>query len=54
MDNLYLWERKYESDSLSSLLRLATHFYNETNDSSFLNNSNFIQALENILEVFEI
>jgi len=27
MDNLYLWERKYESDSLSALLRLSTYYF---------------------------
>jgi meiotically up-regulated gene 157 (Mug157) protein len=48
----WIWERKYEVDSLCYPIRLSHHFWKTTGDSSWCNGT-FLQAAEQILTVWE-
>jgi len=48
----HIWERKFEIDSIAAVVRLATVFYQKTNDSSFIT-ENFLKAMAEILKVLE-
>ena len=48
----WIWERKYEVDSLCYPIRLAHHFWKTTGDVSFCN-ATFLQAAKEILSVWE-
>jgi meiotically up-regulated gene 157 (Mug157) protein len=46
-----LWERKFEIDSLASVLKLQNEFWEKTGDISFINDSYF-DAISTIYDVF--
>lgn len=49
VDNLTVFECKYEIDSLCSFLKLSTTYYNETKDASIMNDAcEYIQYLQNL------
>ncbi|KAE9410251.1 hypothetical protein BT96DRAFT_367797 [Gymnopus androsaceus JB14] len=50
VDNLTVFECKYEIDSLCSFLKLSTTYYNETKDASIMNDAWFT-AIDQIFQV---
>ncbi|KAF9076389.1 Six-hairpin glycosidase-like protein [Rhodocollybia butyracea] len=50
VDNLTVFECKYEIDSLCSFLKLSTTYYNATKDASILND-NWFTAIDQIFQV---
>ena len=47
-----IWERKYETDSISAFLKLSRMYYEYTEDSTFYDD-NFVAALNKVYETFE-
>ncbi|KIY49553.1 hypothetical protein FISHEDRAFT_65492 [Fistulina hepatica ATCC 64428] len=51
VDNLTVYECKYELDSLLAFIKLSRTYYNSTKDSSFMN-ANWTAAIDQIFRVF--
>jgi uncharacterized protein len=51
--NAFIFERKFELDSLSNVLRLSARYFNLTGDLAFFDSTLFNNAAEIILSVFE-
>ena len=48
-----VFEAKYELDSLASFLYLSKYYYEETGDSAFLNNPNWVAAVERAVKTMK-
>lgn len=51
--NLNLHERKYETDSITAVIRLCAGYHNKTKDSSIFD-FNFVKAFKKIIKTFKL
>ena len=51
--NTSVFECKYELDSLAAFLEVSTNYYNATQDATFFNKYNWVEAIENVMAVAE-
>jgi len=52
--NLKVFEKKWEIDSLASFMSLSYQYWTQTGDDSFVENSIWIDAVENILNTIKL
>ena len=48
--NVIVWERKWEIDSLASFLGFSYQYWNATGDSSFVQSTEWVDAVEAVLQ----
>lgn len=49
-----VFEKKWEIDSLASFMSLSYQYWNQTGDDSFVENSIWIDAVENVLNTIKL